>query len=46
MFLNVALDSAGTLFGQIATRSGDLERAILTLTSVVSASREKRTAGS
>lgn len=30
------------LLGQIATRSGDLERAILTLTSVVAGSRQKR----
>lgn len=33
------------LLGQIATRSGDLERALVTLTSVVSASRQKRPAG-
>jgi tetratricopeptide (TPR) repeat protein len=30
------------LLGQIATRSGDLERAIQTLTSVIAASRQKR----
>ena len=33
------------LLGQIATRSGDLERAIRTLTSVVAGSRQKRPAG-
>lgn len=30
------------LLGQIATRSGDLERALLTLTSVIAGSRQKR----
>jgi hypothetical protein len=33
------------LLGQIATRSGDLERDLLTLTSVVSSSRQKRPTG-
>ena len=31
------------LLGQIATRSGDLEQAIWTLTSVIAASRQKQT---
>lgn len=33
------------LLGQIATRSGDLEQAVWTLTSVIAASRQKQTAG-
>lgn len=33
------------LLGQIATRSGDLEQAVWTLTSVIAASRQKRPAG-